>query len=81
MNWSTIEAKWNDYKGEAQKQWSKLADEQINGTMGSRSQLSARLQQACAVRGRSESPDQRMAEEQMEQPRARRSIELARCTA
>lgn len=49
MNWSTIEAKWNDYKGEAQKQWSKLTDEQINGTMGSRNQLSARLQQAYAV--------------------------------
>ena len=49
MNWSTIETKWDVYKGAAQKQWSKLTDEQINGTMGKREFLSTRLQEAYAV--------------------------------
>jgi uncharacterized protein YjbJ (UPF0337 family) len=49
MNWSTIETKWDDYKGDAHKQWSKLTKEQIQGTMGNRVQLSARVQQAYAM--------------------------------
>ncbi len=49
MNWSTIESKWDDYRSAAQKRWSKLTDEQMRGTMGSRNQLSARLQEAYAV--------------------------------
>jgi len=49
MNWSTIETKWDDYKGAAQKQWSKLTEEQIKGTKGNRVQLSAKLQHAYAV--------------------------------
>jgi uncharacterized protein YjbJ (UPF0337 family) len=49
MNWSTIEKGWSDYKSSAQMQWSKLTDEQINGTMGKREFLSTRLQEAYAV--------------------------------
>jgi uncharacterized protein YjbJ (UPF0337 family) len=42
MNWSTIENGWNDYKAAAKLQWSKLSDEQLDGTMGKREQLSSR---------------------------------------
>ena len=33
MNWSGIESGWNDYKGNAKQQWSKLSDEQISDTL------------------------------------------------
>ena len=49
MNWSNIENGWNDYKARAQQQWSKLSDEQINGTMGRRDALSSRVQEAYSV--------------------------------
>ena len=49
MNWSTIETGWNEYKGNAQLQWNKLTDDQINGTMGKRESLSARVQEAYAL--------------------------------
>lgn len=48
MNWSNIETGWNDYKANAKQQWSKLSDEQVNGTMGKREQLSLRVQEAYA---------------------------------
>ena len=43
MNWSTIENGWKDYKAAAKQQWSKLSDEQLDGTMGKREQLSSRV--------------------------------------
>ena len=49
MNWSNIENGWNDYKARAQQQWSKLSDEQINGTHGKREQLSSRVQEAYSL--------------------------------
>jgi uncharacterized protein YjbJ (UPF0337 family) len=49
MNWSTIENGWNDYKAAAKQQWSKLSDEQLNGTMGKREQLSSRVQEAYSL--------------------------------
>ena len=49
MNWSTIETRWNDYKGNARQQWNKLTDDQINATMGKREFLSSRVQEAYAV--------------------------------
>ena len=49
MNWSNIENGWNDYKAKAKQQWSKLSDEQVNGTMGKREQLSSRVQEAYSV--------------------------------
>jgi len=49
MNWSHIETGWLEYKANAKQQWSKLTDEQINGTMGKREQLSSHVQQAYAV--------------------------------
>lgn len=49
MNWSNIETGWNDYKAKAKQQWNKLSDEQINGTMGNRQRLSARVQEAYSL--------------------------------
>ena len=49
MNWSNIETGWSDYKANAKQQWSKLTDEQVNGTMGKREQLSSQVQKAYAV--------------------------------
>lgn len=49
MNWSTIENGWNHYKGSAQMQWSKLTEDDINGTKGNREFLSTRVQEAYAM--------------------------------
>ncbi|HYL90347.1 MAG TPA: general stress protein CsbD [Burkholderiales bacterium] len=49
MNWSNIQAGWNDYKANAKQQWSKLTDEQVTGTLGKREHLSSRVQEAYAL--------------------------------
>ena len=49
MNWSNIQNGWNEYKATAKQQWSKLTDEQVDGTMGKREQLSTQVQQAYSV--------------------------------
>lgn len=49
MNWSAIENGWNDYKAAAKQQWSKLSDDQIDGTQGKREQLSSRVQEVYSV--------------------------------
>ena len=49
MNWNNIETGWNDYKANAKQQWNKLTDEQVDGTMGKREQLSTQVQQAYSV--------------------------------
>jgi len=49
MNWTTIETGWSHYKAAAKQQWNKLSDEQLDGTMGKREQLSSRVQEAYSV--------------------------------
>ena len=49
MNWSTIETGWNDYKATAKQQWSKLSNEQLDGTMGKREQLASRVQEVYSL--------------------------------
>lgn len=49
MNWATIENGWNEYKAAAKQQWSKLSDEQLNGTMGKREHLSSRVQEVYSL--------------------------------
>ena len=49
MNWSTIENGWTEYKGKAKEQWSKLSDQQIEGTSGKRNDLATRVQEAYSV--------------------------------
>ncbi len=49
MNWSNIENRWDAYKSSARQQWGKLSDEQVDGTMGKREQLSSKVQEAYGV--------------------------------
>jgi len=49
MNWSAIEAGWNDFKAPAHQQWSKLSEQQISDTLGKRETLSLRVQEAYAL--------------------------------
>jgi uncharacterized protein YjbJ (UPF0337 family) len=49
MNWSNIENRWDSYKSSARQQWGKLSEEQVNGTMGKREQLSSKVQEAYGV--------------------------------
>lgn len=46
MDWSTIEAGWKAYQGNAQRRWHKLSVAQVDATQGRREQLSAQLQAA-----------------------------------
>jgi uncharacterized protein YjbJ (UPF0337 family) len=49
MNWSNIESGWKDFKANAKERWDRLTDEQIDGTMGKREDLSSRVQEAYSV--------------------------------
>ena len=46
MDWSTIEAGWQAYRGNAQRRWNRLTVAQVDATQGRREQLSAQLQAA-----------------------------------
>jgi uncharacterized protein YjbJ (UPF0337 family) len=46
MNWSQIESGWNDYKGDFQRQWSKIPGPQVASTLGRRDELAAKVQRA-----------------------------------
>ena len=49
MDWSIIEARWNEYRGAAKRQWQKLSEEQLSGTRGNRGYLLRRVQEAYAL--------------------------------
>jgi uncharacterized protein YjbJ (UPF0337 family) len=49
MNWNQIETGWTSYTANAKQQWSKLSDEQLNGTAGKREELSAKVQEAYGI--------------------------------
>jgi uncharacterized protein YjbJ (UPF0337 family) len=46
MEWTTIEARWPEYRVAAKQQWGKLSEEQIAGTRGKREYLAKRVQEA-----------------------------------
>ena len=49
MDWSTIESRWNDYKNNVKLRWSRIPDERITESQGSRESLSRAVQEAYAV--------------------------------
>jgi uncharacterized protein YjbJ (UPF0337 family) len=49
MNWENIENGWKTYKANAKQQWGKLSDEQLEGTLGKRDQLSRKVQEAYGI--------------------------------
>ena len=46
MDWSSIEARWHEYRTRAKRQWDKLSEEQIRNTRGNRSYLVKRVQES-----------------------------------
>jgi uncharacterized protein YjbJ (UPF0337 family) len=46
MNWDQIEGKWSQYKGQAQKKWGKLTDDELEVVLGRREELAGRIQAA-----------------------------------
>jgi OOP family OmpA-OmpF porin len=45
----TIESNWKDFKSHAKQHWSKLSDEQLDGTAGKRDWLSGKMQEAYGI--------------------------------
>ena len=45
MNWDIVSGKWDQFKGEAQKQWGKLTDNEWTELKGDRTKLSGKLQE------------------------------------
>ncbi len=49
MNWDTIEGNWKQWKGEAQKQWGKLTDDELDQAAGNREKLEGMIQERYGV--------------------------------
>ena len=49
MDWNTIEARWNEYRAAAKRQWDKLSEQQLRGTAGKREYVVRRVQEAYAL--------------------------------
>jgi uncharacterized protein YjbJ (UPF0337 family) len=45
MNWDQIKGNWTQIKGEAQKQWGKLTDDDLTVIQGEQTKLLGRLQE------------------------------------
>jgi len=45
MNWDRIEGNWKQAKGEVQRQWGKLTDDDLDQIKGNRTKLMGRLQE------------------------------------
>ena len=70
MEWSTLEARWNEYKAAAKLQWAKLSEEQIARTAGKREYLSKRVQEAYGLsRHEAERELSEWQDKQVERPR------------
>jgi len=46
MDWSTIEARWNEFRASAKREWDKLSEAQLSGTRGNRGYVLKRVQEA-----------------------------------
>ena len=49
MDWSVIQARWDEYKAGAKRQWDKLSEQQLRGTGGNREFIVRRVQEAYAL--------------------------------
>ena len=45
MNWDIVEGDWKQMKGEVQKQWGKLTNDDLEVVAGERQKLAGRLQE------------------------------------
>ena len=49
MNWSQIEGKWHEMKGQAKSKWGKLTDDDLKNVAGKRETLIGKVQQRYGV--------------------------------
>ncbi|MBC7622303.1 MAG: CsbD family protein [Aeromicrobium sp.] len=49
MNWDRIEGNWKQFKGNAQEQWGKLTDDQLDVIAGKRDHLVGKIQEAYGI--------------------------------
>lgn len=49
MNWTEIEGKWDQVKGEAQRQWGKLTDDDVAEAKGNRDKLAGKIKERYGV--------------------------------
>jgi uncharacterized protein YjbJ (UPF0337 family) len=49
MNWDQIEGKWKQLKGEVQKQWGKLSDDDFAVIQGNREKFVGKLQERYGI--------------------------------
>jgi hypothetical protein len=49
MDWSTIEARWQEFRASAKREWDRLSEAQLSGTRGNREYVLKRVQEAYAL--------------------------------
>ncbi|EEX13779.1 conserved domain protein [Citreicella sp. SE45] len=49
MNWDVIEGKWKQFKGEAQVQWGKLTNDDLDRIEGNRDKLVGAIQERYGI--------------------------------
>lgn len=45
MNWDILEGKWEKFKGDAQIQWGKLTDDELDVISGNKTKLAGKIQE------------------------------------
>ena len=45
MNWDTIQGDWKQFKGDVQKQWGKLTNDELDQINGDRTKLEGKIQE------------------------------------
>lgn len=49
MNWDQVQGKWKQVKGEVQKQWGKLTDDDYNVIQGNREKMVGKIQERYGI--------------------------------
>jgi uncharacterized protein YjbJ (UPF0337 family) len=49
MDWNRIEGNWKQFRGNAQQQWGKLTDDDMDRIEGRRTELAGRLQERYGI--------------------------------
>lgn len=49
MNWDRIQGNWKQLKGEAQRQWGKLTDDELDQAAGDRQKLAGLVQERYGI--------------------------------
>jgi len=49
MNWDRIEGNWKQFKGEAQTQWGKLTEDDLDVVEGKRTALAGKIQERYGI--------------------------------